>query len=87
LAGIIYPTFPGGPVKAFFVMALVIVIVYILSSHGGCSRKEQTHRYPDPSEAKMSLKGIFEKVFKNDHYSLSYSASSYSKQRFRSPLD
>jgi melibiose permease/lactose/raffinose/galactose permease len=67
LAGIIYPTFPGGPVKAFFVMALVIVIVYILCQVMVVALVKNKHiDNPDPSEAKMSLKGIFEKVFKND---------------------
>lgn len=67
LAAPIYTNYDGGPKEAFFLMALVIVLVYILCQVMVVALVKNKHiDNPAPTEAKMSLKGIFEKVFKND---------------------
>ncbi|MDD4212790.1 MAG: glycoside-pentoside-hexuronide (GPH):cation symporter [Bacilli bacterium] len=67
LAARIYTDYDGGPKEAFFLMALVIVLVYILCQVMVVVLVKNKHiDNPAQNEKKMSLKGIFEKVFKND---------------------
>ncbi|MFA6890297.1 MAG: MFS transporter, partial [Bacilli bacterium] len=67
LAAPIYQNYNGGPKEAFFIMALVIVLIYILCQVMVVVLVKNKHiDNPAPQEEKMSFKGIFQKVLHND---------------------
>ncbi len=67
LAAPIYQNYSGGPKKAFFWMALVIVIVYIVSQIlVVIFVKNKNIDTFDKDEKKTSFKELFVKIFKND---------------------
>lgn len=67
LAAPIYQNYSGGPKKAFFLMALVIVIVYILSQILVVVLVRNKHiDKVDESKPKTTFKEMLKKIFKND---------------------
>ncbi|VEU82441.1 glycoside-pentoside-hexuronide (GPH):cation symporter [Acholeplasma hippikon] len=67
LVPVIYPNFPGGPKRGFFMIALVCAIVFLVSQMIlFFSVKEKKNPIADENQPKTTLKDMFRIIFKND---------------------